>query len=111
MRHQGRILLIAQCQICRTHPYTLIANGVVQTFILFQVIIRLPIVAGFFVKLLQILVTDMYHIRIYFRRSLTHRQQSPCLRKVLALQRQFYLLSINIIKSSSRTEFFKERLA
>ena len=111
MRHQGRVLLITQSQIRRTHPYTLIANRVVQAVIFLQIIVCPLIITGFFVKLLQIFITDMYHVRVYLRRSFTHRQQPPCLRKVFTLQSQLYFLRIDIIKRGSGTYLFKERLA
>ena len=74
LRHHGRVLLIAQGQIRRTHLYTFVTDRVIHPVILFQIEISFPIIPYFFVVLLQIFVAYMYHIRINVRRSNASRQ-------------------------------------
>ena len=71
MCHQGRILLITQSQVCRTHPDTLIPDRIIKQVVPLQIVISPLVVAGFLVKLLKVFITDMYHIRVDARRDYT----------------------------------------
>ena len=64
MSQKCRVLLVAQGQVGRMHPYALITNRVIQPQIILLIIIGLPVIACFFIVLLQILIADMHHVRV-----------------------------------------------
>ena len=106
--HQNTVTTILHSNFLCTHFYTLASYRIIYPAIFHQIIVSTTIIFTFLKIMLQITVTDMYHVRLYKIRNHSLIQTFLCKRQISFFQSQLNKLRINIIKSTIIIFFLKE---